>query len=258
MDKSDSCRRSFRRNRRSEPDTKLNEGFSRSWRAYAAAAGAAGVGVLLTGQSAQADIVVTTAHSFVNPSTTISLDLNHDGIADFQLGQSLGTFFSPTMVIKGLEPGDAVQGFVSFYDFIPHTVASRLSPGASIGSAAVFKKKAILGEARCCFATYYYGPWAHGGNGFLGLRFTIGGQVHYGWIELNVHDFYQTRDDYGELVVSYAYDTVANQGIFAGEGFRGANLLSDAAPEPGTLGLLALGSLGLGFWQRKRQTPGVE
>jgi hypothetical protein len=47
----------------------------------------------------------------------------------------------------------------------------------------------------------------------------------------------------------YAYDTVANQSIFAGQ-------TTASTPEPGTLGLLALGSLGFGFW-RKRKTGTV-
>jgi hypothetical protein len=48
---------------------------------------------------------------------------------------------------------------------------------------------------------------------------------------------------YNEVLTGYAYNTVPNASITAGEGFR--------TPEPGTLGLLALGSLGLGFWRRR-------
>jgi len=44
----------------------------------------------------------------------------------------------------------------------------------------------------------------------------------------------------------FAYDTVAEEPIVAGQGLT---------PEPGTLGLLALGSLGLGLWRRKK--PGI-
>lgn len=46
-------------------------------------------------------------------------------------------------------------------------------------------------------------------------------------------------------VTGYAYETNPNESIGAGQISEG--------PEPGTLGLLALGSLGLGYWRRKKQ-----
>ena len=49
---------------------------------YALAAAAAGVGILAS-QPAQAEIVYTKAHRQITPNTSIKLDLNHDGIADF-------------------------------------------------------------------------------------------------------------------------------------------------------------------------------
>ena len=52
----------------------------------------------------------------------------------------------------------------------------------------------------------------------------------------------------GGVVTGYAYDTIANQPIAAGQ---------TSTPEPGTLGLLALGSLGLGFWRRKTRASEV-
>jgi hypothetical protein len=50
-------------------------------------------------------------------------------------------------------------------------------------------------------------------------------------------------DGYNEVLTGYAYDTVAGQSILAGQ---------TGTPEPGTLGLLALGSQGLGFWRRRK------
>src|ERR1700686_1568612 len=50
---------------------------------YAVAASAAGVGILASGQVAEAKIVYTPAHKHINVNgPTINLDLNHDGITD--------------------------------------------------------------------------------------------------------------------------------------------------------------------------------
>jgi hypothetical protein len=51
--------------------------------------------------------------------------------------------------------------------------------------------------------------------------------------------------DFTATLVNYAYNTVPDQPILFGQ-------TSSPAPEPGTLGLLALGSLGLGFWRRRK------
>jgi hypothetical protein len=81
----------------------------------------------------------------------------------------------------------------------------------------------------------YYGSWINVDR-FLGLEFQINGSTHFGWAEFNVSFLQATLG-------GYAYDTVAGQGLLAGQ---------TSVPEPGTLGLLALGSLGLGFWRRRK------
>ena len=63
--------------------------FERQLTCYALAAATAGVGALAS-QECDAEIVYTKAHRQLTANTTLKLDLNHDGIADFSLKD---TFF---------------------------------------------------------------------------------------------------------------------------------------------------------------------
>jgi len=228
---------------KSRKPIELRERINKHWLSYAAAAGAAGVGMLATVQPAQADIIYTPAHTTIAPNTSLALDLNHDGIADFRLTNYYRLFCFPprcvsfvtveSMWIKGAQARNGVRGYFG-------GVASQLARGARIGPGQSFPNYAILGSI---FATSIHSwPWAFGGTGYLGLRFQIGGQSHYGWAALTVSlEYKRGPGPFDEVLTGYAYDTVANQALTAGQ-----------APEPGTLGLLALGSLGLGFWRRRK------
>jgi len=79
----------------------------------------------------------------------------------------------------------------------------------------------------------------------MGVRFLINGETHYGWIRMSVTAApYQVTD----YITGYAYNTVANQPISAGEGARKP---VRAGLDPGTLGILGLGAAGLALWRKK-------
>jgi hypothetical protein len=124
---------------KSRKPVELGERINKRWLGYAAA-GAAGVGMLASVQPGQADIIFTSAHTTIAPNTSLSLDVNHDGIADFQLTNSHAflcvisscrAFASfNTMRIKGVQPDNGVRGYAGFF-------ASRLAGGARIGPGPV-------------------------------------------------------------------------------------------------------------------------
>ena len=62
---------------------RLSSKLERNLWAYATAASAAGVGMIVSSAAAEAKIVCTPAHATVN--ATLVLDLNHDGVTDFYL-----------------------------------------------------------------------------------------------------------------------------------------------------------------------------
>ena len=60
----------------------------------------------------------------------------------------------------------------------------------------------------------YSGNWSDQQNKYLGLKFTDGANSHYGWLRLSVS---KTADTI--IVHDYAYNSIPNQGIQAGQTF---------------------------------------
>ena len=65
------------------------------------------------------------------------------------------------------------------------------------------------------FSAYCNGPWAKASDRYLGLEFLIGGEPHFGWARLSVRCDYARTRVFAQLT-GYAYETVANQPIDAG------------------------------------------
>ncbi len=211
-----------------------------------AAAGA--VGLLATGQAAQAEIVVTrTDVTLTNGS--LFIDINHEGVSDFGLknGTNLGTH--RYLVAYGVGAGqNAVEAPFSGCSYPP----AALRVGAPIGLQDLFCRRSMAPLAAINRDGLVSGPWANIGSAFLGLRFEISGQIHYGWAALNV----KTRvinhtPQISATLLGYAYETVAGEEIRAGQ------TESTFALRPATLGTLALGADGLDLWRRNSDKEDV-
>jgi hypothetical protein len=234
------------------------------------AASAAGVGLLLTAGPASARIVYTPVYTNVGISSPISLDLNHDGITDFNLFVvNYGEGGHTKLGVSPAEAGNAIlgniQGVLSNYGgpFTCH-VASALPAGHRIGPGSRFGRYQTI-----TFRTFLPGGtvpppptislacgyWGNAQGRFLGFEFTIQGQKHFGWARLNLKFFAFAT------LTGYAYETEANKPIRAGD----TGPVADArAPEmhsappavatvqPATLGVLALGSAGLDMWRKEQ------
>ena len=104
------------------------------------------------------------------------------------------------------------------------------------------------------------GAWAGTGAGvqhrFLGLKFKIHGETHFGWARFNV-TLSQTATIQATLT-GYAYETVPNKAIVTGK-TKGPDADNDApianvrvpTTAVASLGLLARGSSGLVAWRRR-------
>jgi hypothetical protein len=87
------------------------------------------------------------------------------------------------------------------------------------------------------------GGWTPGTDGYLGFYFEGTGGPQAGWAEISIGSA-----DLSFEVLSYAYETVANTTIQAGQ--------TTDTPEPSTLALVALGGAGLIALRRRRAARG--
>jgi hypothetical protein len=214
------------------------------------------VGVLVLAHSAEAKVVYTAANTKITPDHTIPLDLNHDGIVDFGFRdvyrRSHPYGVDHTGVLSALpgNPANKIEG----YSRTNGNYASALRAGASIGLNARFTtgsnrmEEAFIDTGRnrqlnsSCFST-----WPSGQTRYLGLQFSVNGEVHFGWARLKV-----TCDALHVLatLTGYAYETAANKPIIAGQTAgldEESSVGPDAAPsvparKSAPLGLLASGS----------------
>jgi hypothetical protein len=221
---------------------------------YALAASAAGVSMLALAQPAEGKIIYTKANKSFGPNQTLHLDLNHDGVTDFDLKNVERTFTTGaiTEVLSALpdHKEDAVWGHTVPF----HAYASALSANVKIGPRGQFLSakgmmaaSSVSGEVRIdnrerrdgnysCT-----GPWANVSNRFLGLKFAIKGEEHFGWARLNVSCANTTIN---ATLTGYAYESIANRPILTGQE-HGTYSAADAA-EP-SLGRLAQGVKGQGI-----------
>jgi hypothetical protein len=201
----------------------------------AAALGAITLGGLSIPQDLYAEVVFTAAQQSIgkeNAFSTMSIDLNHDGVPDLALfaynfaSFSSGAHFRGDLSAKGLNGNQLLGTNRGFAAALPH--------GQIINSKGNFRQNPGMDECRdssdgFSFFSSSTGPWLIAKNRFLGVKFTINGETHFGWARLST--------GCGDATLTgFAYETVPNKPIdtnFAVGGFSNG------------LGALALGSGGV-------------
>ncbi len=185
-------------------------------KSYAIAAGATGVALLALAQPSGAEVIYTPAHAPI-PSRYFPtyLDINGDGIPDFRFNNfaESGSHDASDFLYVDALTGGVITVSPGF--------ASALPKGELIGPSGQFVHGTCFMAGTYLFAYFgryvhnYYGPWNDVDNRFLGVSFSLDGETHYGWIRMNVN--LGVVRDVRAIVTGYAYESVANAPIRAGQ-----------------------------------------
>ena len=213
---------------------------------------------------ATAEVVVTKAHLPISGGDGLNLDLNHDGVTDVAFSIFSYQDFSPSFRCSFNVGAGTGGGIVAGPEGGSRSYVSALARGAKIGPSRRFVNN-LSGEiiersfgdhvtGRTTFRTLR-GQW--GGtptNAFIGVKFLIQGETHYGWVRLTVSSFGRAFSLHG-TITGYAYETVPNKPIFAGTAEKPTaevqvpeSIQNQDGP---SLGMLALGADGLSLWRRE-------
>lgn len=236
--------------------------------AYAAAASAAGVGILALASPAEARVVYTPSNIPIPQNRgLIPLDLNHDGIPDFQFSNysyqthGLGRLFLRVVPVQ-------VENEIWDLKSKGHLCAAALPAGKTVGPLGRFEQD----PAKGLYLSYIglgsthetrFGVWSKVQTAYLGLKFVVKGKTHFGWARIIFAapgQFYNNP-----RIAGYAYETIPNTPIKSGQ--KKGQLRADFSVEervglrqpasfPGSLGMLAAGAPALAIW-RKEDNPGV-
>jgi hypothetical protein len=260
----------MKRSSRPRKTANLSESVHQQLNMYAIAAGAAGVGVLALAQPAEAKIVYTPAHRVIRLHNNYPIDLNHDGKTDFTIKNSnfcTDACHYNLFAIPG--PDHKANGIIGYAKgSAPYYLASALKHGARIAPGRQFlDRTAGMIQAAACSTTFCFlsGEWKNVQNRYLGLRFQIKGQTHYGWARLTVKVVRPPNSSITAILTGYAYETIPNKAIIAGKtkGTEDTSVEESNAtptapiPEPATLGMLAMGAPGLSIWRRQESVGGT-
>lgn len=259
---------SFSRRRRNRPAAELDTTLSRRLQSYVTAAkgtidgwnktavtasalSIAGV-AFVASLPADAEIVYTPANIHIQNTRTgvhsVSLDINNDGQPDFRFQALWGVSFS--------SGNDVIYQGMRVFGNLPSNQAmsarlnngkAALPIGARVGPDGKFGAGSLM--ATCDDfngSAFSSGQWISVQNRYLGVKFQIDGETHYGWVRMNVTCNNGT-------ITGYAYETIANQRLRTGvrQSDGDATLVDprQLSPKPGTLGVLAAGVVGLSAWR---------
>jgi len=212
----------------------FSDSLEHRFSAYAMAATAAGM--LGLAHPSEAKIIYTPTH---HKLTNGALPIPIGGTKAFDLTDtfhvSTGSWSTQLLNINAGGSGSVVGTRVS---------ASALPAGKIIGPKDRFLTgKGLMAGGFCetqISSSRVFGSFANTTRRYLGLKFKLHGQVHYGWARFRSVQVTGCRPAVSAILTGYAYETIPNKPIIAGK-TKGPDFIT---LQPGSLGRLAQGSAG--------------
>lgn len=241
--------------------TRLNQKLDRKLAAYVAVAGAAGVGMLALAPPAKGEIVATSTHIVVSGPGTGLIDLNGDGTTDLTICWCFGVSHSAGLLVSAPVGDGWLANNAGLTTYFGRTQAQPLFFGVPIGPGERFNggyalMARIFGNSISILGSS--GNWLGETNRYVGVKFQINDQPHFGWVRITVVNPTGTKGDVTATITGYAYETVPNRNIKAGHTsgpLKKTSAVEQLAPMrmPASLGLLARGADTIAIWRRDEE-----
>ncbi len=155
----------------------------------------------------QAQVVYTD----VNPDSLVSsnyeLDLNNDGTPEFLIEKTTDGGIDIVQA-TGLSNQDSLIGYYAGFPAITG-YPSALSSNEVIDGTSTFVDEGVMGGDHELIMED--ADWPDGFNRYLGLKFNISGEVHYGWAKIKI-----STDYVAFTITEYAYNATAGAAINSG------------------------------------------
>lgn len=154
--------------------------------------------------------------SIKSNNSTLTIDLDNNGTGDFLIESQIISSLGYVSLKAGvLGTSNAVIGYPSTSAAYALNYGDTISPNSNTWK--------VMGTANQQMAGYAGGTaggdWPGVGDRYLGFKFFIGSDIHYGWARMNVSS---TSVMY--TLYDYAYESTANTMILAGhKGLAGIN-----------------------------------
>jgi hypothetical protein len=215
----------------------FSEAFHRCLNSYALAAGAAGVSLLALVKPSAAEIIYTKTHHVIGLNSSYNLDFTHDGITDLTIRNKT----SHSCGIEGCYSRGSLAAVLPGTNEVVFNVygAVAMKTRMKIGLRDALKggtERMLYGNLEMSFPV---GSWINVNDRYLGVKFTINGETHYGWARLSVQAVPPIT--FTATLTGYAYETIRNKSISAGQTKETDDSSEAANATSGTLGRLALG-----------------
>ena len=237
---------------------------------YSLAAAVASVSMLALAEPASGEVVITrkTIHipvaSHLAPHPT-KVSMANNGVDNFSFVLASNSFAGGLRSFQafGATPTDGViAGGTYFAEALALTRGAKIGPAANFFSGPAID---LLEGTNSSHGSFYSRGYWKGNleNRYLGVRFQLNGQTHYGWVRLTVTSNVKLNKPTLEATITaYAYETVPNKPILAGtaksaaatEDKPTAKLQAPRNPQDNrgpSLGMLAGGAEALPMWRHE-------